>query len=493
MSQSVQVRLLREFPAVATRMFPLVVNPLPPPFGLVLLAFANSMPRTLLSHHYYSETQQDAFAQADSWAAHRRYRKLVAALASKSSLLSSGSEVCVSENDNAVAARDALEALNLASTALGSLANAAALSSSSAVRGVDGPTSSDVARAVRRRRLAHAIVGAFLEATSEPGPLSSPFKGAPPLAGAAADGPLALGALSPAHARRLLKATAASVRGTGLPGAPGYAAWVLARAGTATATRKQQPAPSGGHPPVSRAPAWDERVAGGLAVADPDGRDDGGGGSGVGGDKDAGGAREAPAMPGPAAAAVDGGGGGLGGLTADRRLLYAYAAALADDDRRLIGLVDSLGQDSGTSAGILGGGGDCGDGGGGADVPGGSRSEGGSLASSKAGAAGGPASLLAAMPPARLRTACLERGLLFRGTHLGDNAPPAASSDPASGGALGKRSTPPLHCYLGGDAEEMAHRLWKYLAAVRLLRRASATGELPPSLVLHLPLLLSCD
>jgi hypothetical protein len=35
----------------------LVVNPLPPPFGLVLLALANTMPRTFLTRHYYSDAQ----------------------------------------------------------------------------------------------------------------------------------------------------------------------------------------------------------------------------------------------------------------------------------------------------------------------------------------------------------------------------------------------------------------------------------------------------
>jgi hypothetical protein len=38
-------------------MLPLVANPLPPPFGLVLLALANTRPRTFLTRHYYSDAQ----------------------------------------------------------------------------------------------------------------------------------------------------------------------------------------------------------------------------------------------------------------------------------------------------------------------------------------------------------------------------------------------------------------------------------------------------
>jgi len=52
-----QARLLKEMPAMLLRMLPLVVNPLPPPFGLVLLALANTMPRTFLTRHYYSDVQ----------------------------------------------------------------------------------------------------------------------------------------------------------------------------------------------------------------------------------------------------------------------------------------------------------------------------------------------------------------------------------------------------------------------------------------------------
>ena len=39
------------------RMLPLVTNPLPPPFGLVLLAFANMRPLSFLTRHYYSDAQ----------------------------------------------------------------------------------------------------------------------------------------------------------------------------------------------------------------------------------------------------------------------------------------------------------------------------------------------------------------------------------------------------------------------------------------------------
>lgn len=52
-----QARLLKEMPAMLLRMLPLVANPLPPPFGLVLLALANTLPRTFLTRHYYSDAQ----------------------------------------------------------------------------------------------------------------------------------------------------------------------------------------------------------------------------------------------------------------------------------------------------------------------------------------------------------------------------------------------------------------------------------------------------
>lgn len=50
-------RTVNEFPKLFLRMSPLMVNPLPPPCGIILLAIASTRPRALLCHHFYSETQ----------------------------------------------------------------------------------------------------------------------------------------------------------------------------------------------------------------------------------------------------------------------------------------------------------------------------------------------------------------------------------------------------------------------------------------------------
>ena len=68
-------------PKHALRMLPLLANPLPPPFGLVLIGVAATMPRTLLTPQFWTEGQCYAFARQDSDATRRRHAKLPAELA----------------------------------------------------------------------------------------------------------------------------------------------------------------------------------------------------------------------------------------------------------------------------------------------------------------------------------------------------------------------------------------------------------------------------
>ena len=62
-------------------MLPLLANPLPPPFGLVLIGVASKMPRTLLTPQFWTEGQAMRFARADGADARRRHAKLLAELA----------------------------------------------------------------------------------------------------------------------------------------------------------------------------------------------------------------------------------------------------------------------------------------------------------------------------------------------------------------------------------------------------------------------------
>jgi hypothetical protein len=100
----------------------------------------------------------------------------------------------------------------------------------------------------------------------------------------------------------------------------------------------------------------------------------------------------------------------------------------------------------------------------------------------------------------RLRTACLERGLLFHPFHdlaparsphlsLSSSPTPQPLSLKASLAALSASSTPPPGCFVS-DLPEMRERLRRYLQAISVLSNAAHPEPLPPSLLLHLPLLL---
>lgn len=66
-------QIRRELPGHMARMMPLLVNPLPPPFGLVLIAVASAAPRYLLTRQFWTYEQCQRFASADGTKARRRY------------------------------------------------------------------------------------------------------------------------------------------------------------------------------------------------------------------------------------------------------------------------------------------------------------------------------------------------------------------------------------------------------------------------------------
>ncbi len=72
-------------PKHALRMLPLLANPLPPPFGLVLIGVAATMPRTLLTPQFWTDGQCYAFARKDGEGARRRHAKLLEELTRKTS------------------------------------------------------------------------------------------------------------------------------------------------------------------------------------------------------------------------------------------------------------------------------------------------------------------------------------------------------------------------------------------------------------------------
>ena len=47
------------------RMLPILANPLPPPFGLVLVGIASLVPRTLLTPEFWTDNQALTFATED--------------------------------------------------------------------------------------------------------------------------------------------------------------------------------------------------------------------------------------------------------------------------------------------------------------------------------------------------------------------------------------------------------------------------------------------
>ncbi len=83
------------------------------------------------------------------------------------------------------------------------------------------------------------------------------------------------------------------------------------------------------------------------------------------------------------------------------------------------------------------------------------------------------------LPTARLRTACLERGLLYRGAHFPSKYTVAPRAE----------TGPDL------TTAEMRLRLERYLAVSQCLRATvDATKQsVPSSLILHLPILLGFD
>ena len=62
------------------RMLPFFANPLPPPFGLVLVGVASLVPRTLLTPEFWTDNQALTFATEDSADIKRRHAKLLDAL-----------------------------------------------------------------------------------------------------------------------------------------------------------------------------------------------------------------------------------------------------------------------------------------------------------------------------------------------------------------------------------------------------------------------------
>jgi len=56
---------------------PFMLNPLPPPFGFILILIASAAPKQLLTHHFWSEYQTDLFAKEKALVKLRRQRKLL--------------------------------------------------------------------------------------------------------------------------------------------------------------------------------------------------------------------------------------------------------------------------------------------------------------------------------------------------------------------------------------------------------------------------------
>jgi len=83
-----EARVARTAPRHLLRMFPILVNPLPPPFGFVLIAVAAAAPRVLLTPEFWTRRQLERFATADSSATQRRYAKLMAECAEQVAVVS---------------------------------------------------------------------------------------------------------------------------------------------------------------------------------------------------------------------------------------------------------------------------------------------------------------------------------------------------------------------------------------------------------------------
>jgi len=75
-----EMRAKARAPTHALRMLPLLANPLPPPFGLVLVGIAARVPRTLLTPQFWTDGQCRRFASEDFADARRRHAKLLVEL-----------------------------------------------------------------------------------------------------------------------------------------------------------------------------------------------------------------------------------------------------------------------------------------------------------------------------------------------------------------------------------------------------------------------------
>ena len=70
-------RVVHDAPRHLARMFPILVNPLPPPLGFVLIAVASLWPRALLTPEFWTLQQWLKFSTQDSAAARSRYTKVL--------------------------------------------------------------------------------------------------------------------------------------------------------------------------------------------------------------------------------------------------------------------------------------------------------------------------------------------------------------------------------------------------------------------------------
>lgn len=73
-----EMQIRSGLPGHVTRMLPLLVNPLPPPFGLILIAVASAAPRYLLTKQFWTLDQCRRFAQDDSLKLRRKYADVLA-------------------------------------------------------------------------------------------------------------------------------------------------------------------------------------------------------------------------------------------------------------------------------------------------------------------------------------------------------------------------------------------------------------------------------
>jgi len=81
-------RLIEKTPINLARMLPILVNPLPPPFGLVLIGLASAAPRLLLTPEFWTLRQWEKFAKKDSEKYKQKYSKVLAECLSTLALVS---------------------------------------------------------------------------------------------------------------------------------------------------------------------------------------------------------------------------------------------------------------------------------------------------------------------------------------------------------------------------------------------------------------------